>query len=362
MIGKRLPILILEEAIVYLGRNMGKYATIKDVAELAGTTAGTVSYVLNNKQGRYISGETRTKVLEAAKQLDYVKSNSASVLKGGNRNLISILVPQFENQFFTRIIVAAERLFMAHGYDLVISNTDDNPEKEKEILERMASQRVEGLIITPTSNGAENTAFLRRNDVPMVIVDRPLIGVENYHWVTTNNYRCGYVGASYLLQKGHKDITYIGWDSGIPDLDSRLEATKKAFGDFGVDGSRLHVEMDAFSAMGGYQATERALEHHPTALFYGFNMQAIGGVNCLRDKKLSVPEDVSVVMIGSPEWAVTGNNQYTHVDMGDMALGRKAAEVLLDQIQGRLPVKNGSHFIQDCTLMEGATVNDLSIT
>jgi len=339
---------------------MSKYATIKDVAVLAGTTAGTVSYVLNNKKGRYISEETRKKVLDAAKRLDYVKSNSASFLKGGNSNLVSILVPQFENQFFTRIIVAAERLFMAHGYDLVISNTDDIPAKEKEILDRMASQRVEGLIITPTRNGTENTALLRRSGVPMVIVDRPLVGVEQYHWVTTNNYRCGYAGAEYLYLKGHRDIAYIGWDSGIMDLDSRKNATKDVYKKYGGDVSRLIIENDVFSAKGGYAATERALQAHPTALFYGFNMQAIGGIKCLMDHKLEIPDDISVLMIGSPEWAMTGRNNFTHVDMGDTALGTKAAEVLLEQIQGTLPVGSGSHFIQDCTLVEGDTVNDIT--
>ncbi|NLK05352.1 MAG: LacI family transcriptional regulator, partial [Spirochaetales bacterium] len=86
---------------------MKRYATLKDVAKLAGTTAATVSYVLNEKEGRYISDETRRKVLEAAEQLEYVKSIGASSLKGKSRKLIAILIPQFENQFFTRIVVAS---------------------------------------------------------------------------------------------------------------------------------------------------------------------------------------------------------------------------------------------------------------
>ena len=88
----------------------GQYATLKDVAERAGTTAATVSYVLNGSKKRYISEDMRRRVEEAARELNYVKSSAASSLKGKKRKIIAVLVPQFENQFFTQLILGVERV------------------------------------------------------------------------------------------------------------------------------------------------------------------------------------------------------------------------------------------------------------
>ncbi|MGE4583950.1 MAG: LacI family DNA-binding transcriptional regulator [Sphaerochaeta sp.] len=338
---------------------MKQYTTLKDVAKLAGTTAATVSYVLNEKEGRYISEQTRRKVLEAAKQLDYVKSIGASSLKGKSRKLIGILVPQFENQFFTRIVVASEDVFVKHGYDLIICNTWDKPEREKAILNRMIQQRVDGVILTPTKEGTENTKLLRKVGIKMVVVDRPLPGVKDYFWVATNNYGCGYVGAQYLLAKGHKHIGYVGWNSTIEDLQARQVAVFDAAEANHIPKKQIYVAEGGFSAEEGYRLTKQLLQEHPeiSVLFFGFNVQALGGVKYLHEMGIRIPEDLSVLIIGSPEWIMAGNNCFTHLDMHDLELGRKAANLLLDQIQrpDEVPFQ---HIIQDCSLVEGTSVRD----
>lgn len=340
---------------------MKRYATLKDVAELAGTSVGTVSYVLNDKKDRYISDETRKKVLDAARELEYVKSLGASSLKGKSRKLIGILIPQYENQFFTRIVMASERVFVKHGFDLIICNTLDSPEREKAILNRLTQQRVDGILITPTAKGAENTALARRVGMKMVVIDRALKGVDDFFWVATHNYGLGFSGASHLLSKGHRTIGYIGWKSGIADLDGRREAIFDAAEKFSIPTDTLYVEEGEFTVEEGYELTKRMLEKHPdvTALFYGFNIQALGGVNYLRDHGYAIPEDISVLIIGSPEWVSAGLNNFTHLDMHDFELGKKAANLLLAQItEDTVPTQ---HLIQECSLVEGTSVKDISI-
>jgi LacI family transcriptional regulator len=335
-----------------------QYTTLKDVAQMAGTTAATVSYVLNEKDGRYISVETKRKVLKAAKELDYIKCNGASSLKGKARKLIAILVPQFENQFFTRIIMGAEEVFVKHGYDMVICNTFDNPERERGIIHRMLQQRVDGILLTPTNEGFNNTAVLRRLGMKMVMVDRPMEGEGDFYWVTTDNYGCGYKGASYLMEKGHKKIAYIGWESHVADLDKRREAVLDAAKKNEMPRENIVIKEGAFSADEGYRLTAMVLDKYPdvSAFFYGFNVQALGGIKCLTTRGIDIPKEKSVLIIGSPEWAVTGRNNFTHVDMGDYELGKNAAELLMDMIRnpGKEPAK---HTIRDCTLVEGDSVD-----
>jgi len=340
-----------------------QYATLKDVAKLAGTTAATVSYVLNKKEGRYISGETMSKVLKAAEELDYIKCGGASSLKGKARKLISILVPQFENQFFTRIIVGAEKVFVKHGYDIVICNTFDSPQRESEVIRRMLQQRVDGILLSPTTEGFNNTAVLRRLGVKMVAVDRPLQGGNSgdFYWATTNNYESGYKGASYLMEKGHRKIAYIGWESNIDDLNRRQQAVLDVAQKFGIPEDGIVVKVGEISAEEGWRLTASVLDEMPdvSAFFYGFNRQALGGIKCLLSCGIDIPKEKSVIIIGSPEWALGGRNNFTHVDMREYELGESAAKLLMDLLRNP-DAEYEKHIIHKCSLVEGDSVKDLN--
>ncbi len=335
---------------------MPKYVTLKDVAERAGTTVATVSYVLNSKKGRYVSQELRSQVLKAADELHYIKCNGASSLKGMDRKLIGILIPQFENQFFTRICSAAEEVFAEHGYDMIICDTFDQPERESAIIHRLLSQRVDGIMITPTRGGTENTKIVRDVGQNMVVVDRPLEGLEDYSWVSVDNYRCGYTAAEHLISKGHRKIIYIGWDSGISVLDERFRGVSDAAAG---KASVIHAIAE-FSPEDAYRVTGEALAADPdaTAVIFGFNIQAKGGVNALRDSGFVPGRDISVVLIGTPEWSYTGCNDYTRIYMGDSEIGRRSARILLDQIQNKAVSAEKS--VQECLLIEGTSVIDIN--
>jgi len=137
--------------------------------------------------------------------------------------------------------VASEEIFVKHGYDLIICNTLDKPEREKAILNRMIQQRVDGIILTPTKMGTENTKLLRKVGMKMVVVDRRLPGVKDFFWVATNNYGCGYLGANYLFSKGHRNVAYINWNSGIEDLEARKHAFFDAAESYGIPQGHLVV-------------------------------------------------------------------------------------------------------------------------
>lgn len=312
----------------------GKYATLKDVAELAGTTPSTVSYVLNEKAGRYISEDMRARVLKAVEETGYVKSSAASSLRGKKRGIIAILIPQFSNRFFTRIILEIEAEVEKEGYVLSICNTFDVPEREHDIINRMVQLRVDGYIMIPTTSGRENTKRIRHLGVPMVVVDRPLEGTGNYDFVTTDNYLCGKMATEYLIKKGHRQLAFIGWPSGIDNLQRRCEAFRDAAENAGIPEENLVIAEGEFSEEAGYALTKQVLENHPetTALFYAYNIQAKGGTRYFKEHGLIPGKDISVILIGSPEWAMVGQNDYAHIDQRERELGRHAARLLLQGI------------------------------
>lgn len=333
---------------------MGKYITIKDVAARAGTSSCTVSYVLSGKKGRYITPEMRQRVEEAVKELNYVKSRSAASLKGASTKLIAIVVPQFDNQFFTRTVSFAESVLVENGYDIIIFNTADDHEREMDILNRALQLRVSGVIITPTDKGSEALAYLDSVELPYVVADRNTNYSRMKASVLTDNRRGGELAANRLIGCGHRKIGYIGWDSGVPCLDDRLEAILSVYKGKG----EVAVEKDAMDFADGYAATERLLKKHPdiTGLIYGFNLQAGGGVKYLRENNIAIPDDLSVIVIGTPQWSYIGND-FDRVWLGEREIGRKSAMLLLSLINGDMDQER--HIVQDCRLDIGRTVRVL---
>lgn len=336
---------------------MGRFITIKDVAERAGTSCCTVSYVLSGKEGRYISAETRARVEKAVKELNYVKSRSASVLKGEKTNLIAIIVPQFDNLFFTRIVSFAEKVLVKNGYDIVIFNTSDNHEREMENIHRAMQLRVDGVIITPTPQGSEALKMLDDISIPYIVADRKINHTSTYAYVVSDNYSAGRLAAKRLLDAGHRCIGYVGWESGLSCLEERRQAILDVYGSSGT----VITEYASLSFHDGYLATERLISEHPdvSAIIYGFNLQAGGGIKYLYEKGISIPSDLSAVIIGTPQWTYVGG-EFDRIYMGERELGNEAAQSLLALIAGVKP-KDEIHYLQECHVTEGFTVERRSV-
>ncbi|MFR5633615.1 MAG: LacI family DNA-binding transcriptional regulator [Monoglobales bacterium] len=337
-----------------------KYATLKDVAKLAGTTASTVSYVLSGKEGRYISQDMRQRVMKAVEQTGYVKSSAASSLKGKKRGIIAVLVPQFSNQYFTRMILAIEAEVEKEEYILTICNTFDDPKRENNIINRMLQHRVDGYILIPTVQGYENTRKLRKMDVPMVITDRPLETETDYDFVTTDNYACGRLAADYLIENGHRHIVYVDWNSGIHDLERRRTAFLDAVREAGIREEEVLIVSGDFSEETGYELTKQALETRKdvTAVFFGYNIQAKGGVGYLKERGLLPGRDISVILIGSPEWAVAGENDFAHICQQEYEQGKLSAQLLLKSVN-ETKQKQKQKIRLEPSLYRGSSVVDL---
>lgn len=337
---------------------MAGYPTLRDVARLAETSASTVSYVLSGKAGRYISTEMRERVLAAVEQTGYIKSTPASSLHGKKRGVIAVLVPQFSNQYFTQLVAAIESVVEEQGYLLSICNTFDDPERERDIIVKTAQQRVDGYVMIPTLEGDANTSAIRRVGVPLVTVDRPLPEVDGDHaLVSPDNYRCGYLLGEHLAQLGHTDVAFVGWDSGFRTLDERRVGFWDGMASVhGAHQRELSVASE-FSPDGGHKTVAELLRDHPelTALCLGFNVTARGAVDHLAERGMVPGQDISVGLIGSPDWARTGQNCFTLVDPNAPELGRQAAlellEILADPNAPREPK------LIDCTFRPGRSTN-----
>jgi len=339
-------------------RNLKQYATLKDVARLAGTSTTSVSAVINGSENRYISDELRDRVLVAAKELNYMKSAVASSLKGIERKTLALLVPQFQNPFFLRIAVSIETVAYHNDFTIFICNTLDDPDREMEIIEKVIGQRVDGIIISPTANGAENTKVIRDLNIPYVVVERPLVGINEYDFVTSNNLQLGTLAGKYLLEYGHRNFGFVEWVSDVNNIGNRKQGFENAisgrYDTFQVEGcTELTREQ-------GYHATKKLLENNQgiTALVYGMHVLAEGGLEYIREHNIKIPDDISILLMGSPEWALLNNPPFTCIKQPESEMGLLAAGLLFERIaDSKLsrPFKHRQHMFEN-HIIEGATV------
>lgn len=312
-----------------------KYTTLKDVAERANTSITTVSYILNNSKNRYVSDELRKRVLDAAEELNYTKSAVASSLKvGQGRGIIAVLVPQFGNSFFTRISIAIEEVAREAGYVITICNTYDDPQEEKEIIMKLIEQRVDGFIISPTVEGRVNTEILRTLEIPYVIMDRALQGIEDYDFIGSDNVNAGYLAAKQLIDHGHTNVGFVGWKTEVSYIEGRKEGYLKAMDEAGLPVNPSWIQTGGLDIDIGYELTQKLLDQSSiTSVILAQHVLAEGGVQHIRERGMEIPKDISLIIIGTPRWTRLNDPVFTCVKQPEQQIGEKSATRLIEKIK-----------------------------
>ncbi|WP_158240518.1 LacI family DNA-binding transcriptional regulator [Telmatospirillum siberiense] len=336
-----------------------KTPTIKEVAKRARTSIATVSYVLNNKD-RYLRPELRERVLLAAEELGYVKNAMASSLKGQRRGILAVLVPQFGNNFFTRICVEVEAIAQRAGFVVTICNSDENPAQERSILDRLLAQRIDGCILSPALSRSETAILLERHQVPCIILERTLdAATPDFDFVGHDNFQSGYLATRKLIEAGHRRIAFIGWDSPIPNIHDRKNGYLAAMGDCGLTPSDGWLHLDELTVEGGRRAAERLPFSEITALVIAHHHEmAKGTLLTLQERGISWPRDLSLVLIGTPEWHDLLRPSLACIQRPEEEMGRAAATLLLKKLHD--PRHREPRSILPVTFLEGGSIRSIS--
>lgn len=328
--------------------------TIKDVARKAGTSIATVSYVLSNRK-RAVRPELRDRVLQAAGDLGYVKNAAASSLKGKRRGILAVLVAQFANTFFTRMCVDIESIARQEGYVVTLCNSDEDPAQERLILERLIAQRIDGCILCPALSYEENTALLSQHGIPYVILERSFPDSFSAHnFVGHDNYQSGYLATRRLLEAGHRRIAFSGWDSPIPNVRERVDGYRAALREYGLGEKDERVLLGDLTEAAGRGMAAVLLAENFTAAVLGQQDTAKGTLLQFQDQGVCWPRDISLVLIGTPEWADFLRPRLTCIQRPERQMGRAVASLLLEVMRdpGRPPVQR----IFPCEVLERNSV------
>ena len=203
---------------------------MKDIARDLGVSAVTVSKVLLNHDD--ISPQTRERVLQRIKELNYRPNQNARALATGRSHLIGLIVPDLLHQFFAQVTKGLSRTLRTHGYGLIMASSEEDPELEKEEIDQMLARRVDALIIASAQRTPESLGRIGKHHIPYVLVDRKFEGFAA-NFIGTDDVKAGMLATEHLISKGCRRIAYIGGDYPSTAADRlkgyRLALTRHGF-------------------------------------------------------------------------------------------------------------------------------------
>nr|PZN10300.1 MAG: LacI family transcriptional regulator [Caldicoprobacter oshimai] len=307
-------------------------ATIKDVAKRAGVSPSTVSRALSGKVP--VDKETRERVMEAVRALNYKPNILAKGLKEGRTNTVGLIVPNICNPVFPAVARGVEDVAREHGFTVILCNTDEDIEAEKDYVEKLQKRWVDGFIFATAREESQHIFELKEKGFPVVLVVRHMDQAVDA--VVIDNYKSSFEAVKYLINTGHRRICIINGDTSLTLYKERFEGYRHALQAAGLPIMPELVLDVAGRDDNGYGAVTAMLKKGilPDAVFATSDPRAIGAIRAIKDCGLSVPGDISVVGFDDLDISAFLDPPLTTVSQPLYEMGARAARRLIDMING----------------------------
>jgi LacI family transcriptional regulator len=314
---------------------MHKKVNIVTIAEKSGFSTTTVSRVLNGLGQKYrISKATSQKILSLAEELNYTPNKIAQSLRLKKSNAIGLIVPDIGNPFFANLARVITYESRKRGYSIILSDTKDDLDTEKEILNVMVDRNVDAILMAPCSNIREHIDEVINQGTGFILVDR-YFSDSDIPFVTSDNYHGTYEATNFLLDNGHRNIACIqGSTHTMPNIE-RVQGFKDACKTSGVNNPVIVGK--SFSIQNGYLETKLLLasknNHIPTAFLCLSTMTLLGVLKALKEANLKVPDDVSIIAFDNQPFIDYLNPPITTIAQSIEEIGNVAINVLIDKLE-----------------------------
>lgn len=308
----------------------GRTITVRQIAELANVSVGTVSHVLNGSAS--VTEERRRRVMEAVDKLGYQPSQLARGLRRNSTALLGMLIPDITNPFFPGIVRGAEDIAFQHGYRLVLCNTDNDSAREISYLNDLRSFRPAGLLIIPSASGPILQS-LRHSQSNVVFVDRCPAEWQG-DFVTTDNEGGAWQVGAHLLSLGHRRLAVITGPLSVTNAADRLRGFRRALAEAGVTLAPEYIQEARFNSESGFAAASRLLQMlpRPTAIFASNDLLACGTISAAESFGLRCPQDLSVAGFDNLDFVEHIAPALTTVHQSGYQMGATACRVLIERI------------------------------
>lgn len=312
--------------------------TIKDIAKEAGVSKSTVSRALNN-QSR-ISPETKKKILEIAKKMNYRHNKLATSLRSNKSMVIGLIFPGFmAGHFYAEIFHGIESYCTEQGFGVLIGSSYGLSDKEEELIKILQERRVDGIISAPT-RGVDLELYkqLQKENVPFIFIDKYLPEIKADQIVIDNKYGA-YLAVKHLIERGHRRIAFLsGPEYPCTTIEERFLGYESALSENGISYRKvIKTDNNVYNQReSGYKAVKGFLQtsEEVTAIFAINDSIAIGAIRAIKESGLKILEDIALVGFNDDDISSYFEKSLTTVSVPKFEMGRKAAQLLINRIKG----------------------------
>ncbi|RPI78315.1 MAG: LacI family transcriptional regulator [Chloroflexi bacterium] len=313
--------------------------TIREVAQKAGVSYATVSHVINNT--RFVTPETRERVVNAMDTLNYRPNALAQSLRKGTTNTIGLILPDSANPYFAEISRSIEAEAFKLGNSVILCNTERDLKREQFYVDVLSKKQVDGIIFVSTGHQVDSLNLLLSQGIPVVLVDRSVSQVE-MDAVLTDNQEGGYIATRHLIELGHRRIACIAGPSHISPSAERIIGYRKALEEIGVPYDEAIVQQGDYHPNSGLQVTNHllGLNPRPTAIFALNDLMALGAMRAAAEAGYNVPQDLAIIGFDDIEFACYTNPPLSTIAQPKQEIGIQAVNLLASRISDKsLPVR-----------------------
>lgn len=304
---------------------------LKDIAEELGVSIVTVSKALRDRPD--VSKETKARILDRVKQLNYRPNLAARSLVTGRSSLVGFVVPDLIHPFFSEIAKSLAASLRKKNYFLLVSSSESDPTLEQDEIEHMLAHRLDCFVIASCQKNADNLKKIGQAGVPLILLDRSFSGFAS-NFVGVNDYLVGELATEHLIAQGCKRIAHLrGPDTLVGN--HRYEGYRDTMQKHGlpVPSSYVIESSDAADSDGearGRKAMDKvlALKPRPDALFCFNDTVAIGAMDGAFEAGLRIPRDLAVVGSGNFHYSSKLRVPLSSVDQNSAKIGDKTAQMI----------------------------------
>lgn len=313
-----------------------KHTTIKDVAKALNVSISTVSRAFNNKYD--IHPETREKILETAKVMGYTPNPIAQKLCMHRSKMIGVIVPEFVNAFFPKVLMGIQKVMEEAGYQILIMSSNESAQRELENMRTLEKNMVDGIIISLTQETRDISYYkeLHENKIPIVQfnrvsqkLDTPKIIFDDYYWA--------YEATEHLINQGFQNIYHLSGPGNLVLTHNRIKGFLDALKDHGICANKKRIVETGIFIEDGKETAYRLIEQGdiPEAFFCFNDPVAIGAMEVFKERGFKVPDQVAFIGFTESRIAMHMTPALSSVEQPSSLIGEKSAQILLDILSGR---------------------------
>ena len=329
-----------------------KRTTLKDIATVLNISAAAVSKAMHDDSR--ISAKTKSDVKRVAKELNYQPNHLASALRKGKSNLVGVIVPRTNSNFFSSVIEHMEKVLNKSGYNIIITQSNESFEKECKNIDTLLHTQVDGIIASMANETVDLSYFekIKSKGIPLILFDRGENNL-NVDYVGINDYDSSHMIIDHLIKQGCQRIAHIGGYRRTRIFNNRIRGYIDAIKKNNLPhDDELLIESNLTLEDGRLQMEKLlALKQRPDAVYIASDYAALGALQVLKESNIEVPNDMRLVGFGNEPFTSLVTPSITSINQHSEQIGKLAAETFLSYIKKGVVSQTLNKIILDAELI-----------